>query len=205
MIRQPDGRKPRYVQAFADRPTVYPDVAAVRPDRPLIAVEGELDALLLGQELAGLAVTITLGSAARRAESAAYWAVAGCPVCFAAHDADEAGDRAAAWPRRAVRVRPPAGKDWTEARQAGIDLRRWWIENVLADAFDREERAAIREYDAGLIRALAETTAAIRPADASSDQETSRWTPPASVRGADSRPEGARQPSLGQRPRNGTG
>jgi hypothetical protein len=41
-----------------------------------------------------------------------------------------------------------AGKDWTDARQAGVDLRRWWIEEWLAEAFDREERAAIQEFDA---------------------------------------------------------
>ena len=40
---------------------------------------------------------------------------------------------------------PPAPfKDWTEAHQAGIDLRRWWIENEFTDVFDREERAAIQ-------------------------------------------------------------
>ena len=84
------------------------------------------------------------------------------------HDADYAGDGAAAkWPGRAVRVRPPverpAGKDWGDARQAGIDLRCWWLENVLADAFDCEERAGIFEYDAGMPREDAERAVGLRP------------------------------------------
>ena len=50
------------------------------------------------------------------------------PAWYIATDADEAGDKAASgWPARAIRVRPPAPfKDWTEAAQAGINLRRWW-------------------------------------------------------------------------------
>jgi hypothetical protein len=51
-----------------------------------------------------------------------------CTRRFAAHDADDSGEGAAAdWSADAIRVRPPAGKDWTEALEAGIDLRRWWI------------------------------------------------------------------------------
>jgi hypothetical protein len=51
-----------------------------------------------------------------------------CPRWFSAHDADEAGDKAAAeWPARAVRVRPPEGKDWTELWQSGWNrVRYFW-------------------------------------------------------------------------------
>ncbi len=60
------------------------------------------------------------------------------PVWYLAHDADPAGDRAAAgWPARAVRVRPPVGKDWTESAQygehlghKGVDLARWWRDRL---------------------------------------------------------------------------
>jgi hypothetical protein len=90
------------------------------------------------------------------------------PTWFIATDADDSGDRAAEdWPARARRVRPTSPfKDWTEARpgawrcsvsgtdaeascvvQPGIDLRRWWIEEVLPldGPFAIEERAAIQE------------------------------------------------------------
>ena len=54
------------------------------------------------------------------------------PVWYLATDADDAGDKAASgWPARARRARPPApDKDWTEAAQAGINLRRWWIDRL---------------------------------------------------------------------------
>jgi hypothetical protein len=52
----------------------------------------------------------------------------------------------------------PAGKDWSEAAQAGIDLRRWWIEEAfpLDGPFATEERAAIPAWDSGLSREAAE-------------------------------------------------
>ena len=57
----------------------------------------------------------------------------------------------------------PRGKDWTDACKAGIDLRRWWIENEFTDVFEREERAAIMEFDGGLPRVDAERLAGIAP------------------------------------------
>ncbi len=51
---------------------------------------------------------------------------------FIATDADDAGVKAASgWPAVARRARPPgAFKDWTEAAQAGMNLRRWWSERL---------------------------------------------------------------------------
>ncbi len=167
-IRQPDRREPRYAQAFADRPRIYPGPEAIRPGMPLIIVEGEFDAMLLGQELADLASVITTGSASTRPEGSTWLAMLRCPRWFVALDADPAGDGAAAdWPARAERVRPPAeppaGKDWGDAWKAGIDLRRWWVEQALADAFDREERAAFLEFDGGFSRGEAERLAGASP------------------------------------------
>ncbi len=47
---------------------------------------------------------------------------------YIATDADPAGEKTAAeWPASARRVRPPgAFKDWCEAHEGGVDLRRWW-------------------------------------------------------------------------------
>jgi hypothetical protein len=42
---------------------------------------------------------------------------------------------------------PAAGKDRTDSRNEGIDLRRRWVENHFLAEFDREERAAISEID----------------------------------------------------------
>jgi len=128
-IRQPEGRKPKYVEAYRDRPGIYPDPAFIEPGGPLVIVEGELDALLLGQELRDLAAVVTLGSASSHPDLAARAEMlAACPW-YIATDADEAGDKAAlGWPAAARRVRPPgAFKDWTKATQAGMNLRCWWL------------------------------------------------------------------------------
>jgi hypothetical protein len=134
-IRQPDGRRPKYAEAYRDpaRLVCYPGPETIRPGRPLIVTEGELDALLLGQELAGLAAVVTLGSASARPTPAILGTMLPASPWFLATDRDEAGDLAAAsWPGRARRVRPPEPfKDWSEARQGGVDLARWW-RDVLA-------------------------------------------------------------------------
>ncbi len=151
-IRQPEGRAPKYAEAFRDRPRIYPGPGGIRTAKPLIVTEGEFDALLLGQELGELAAVVTLGSASARPGSDILGVMLAAPIWYLAHDADEAGDRSAeGWPARARRVRPPAPfKDWTEARfrpwlDTGVDLRRWWVEEVfpIDGPFAIEEREAI--------------------------------------------------------------
>jgi hypothetical protein len=129
-VRQPDGRRPKYAEAFRDpsRVVCYPGPEAVRPDRPLVVTEGEFDALALGEALGDLASVVTLGSASARPDTRALGWMLTAPLWFLATDRDEAGEQCAArWPARARRVRPPEPfKDWTEARAAGVDLGRWW-------------------------------------------------------------------------------
>ncbi len=152
-IRQPEGRKPKYGEAFRDRPTLFPAPSVVRIGKPLVITEGEFDALLLGQELADLAAVVTLGSASARPEGSTYLAMLPAPTWYIATDADEAGDcSASGWPGRAQRVRPPGEfKDWTEAQQAGIDLRRWWIERMGLEATFAPDPAAWRVSPAGVV------------------------------------------------------
>jgi hypothetical protein len=142
-VRQPDGRKPKYAEAFRDRPDLYPGPEAIRQGCPLISTEGEFDALLLGQEVRDLAAVVTLGSssiALDRLDPASRARLRTAPVWFVAHDADESGDRSAAnWPTRARRVRPPVPfKDWTEAAQGGINLRLWWAPRLGTETLWRE-------------------------------------------------------------------
>ncbi|HKM55212.1 MAG TPA: toprim domain-containing protein [Isosphaeraceae bacterium] len=131
-IRQPEGREPKYAEAFRDRPRVYPDPAVIEPGRPLVVVEGEFDALLLGQEFRDLAAVVTLGSASSRPDLAARSEMLAAAPWYIATDADEAGDKAAdGWPAVARRVRPPVlFKDWTEAAQPGVNLRCWWLHRL---------------------------------------------------------------------------
>jgi len=134
-IRRPEGSDPKYRQAFGDRPQIFPDPAAIEPGRPLVICEGELDALLLGQALGrapglpGWAAVVTLGSASARPAPSTLGVMLAAAPWFIATDADQAGDKAASgWPALARRVRPPEPfKDWTEAAQAGVNLRYWWL------------------------------------------------------------------------------
>jgi hypothetical protein len=98
-----------------------------------VIVEGEFDALALGEAIDGLAAVVTLGSASSCGDTRALNAMLFAPRCFIATDADAAGDVAAnGWPPRAHRVRPPEPfKDWTEAKQGRVNLCRWW-EDILA-------------------------------------------------------------------------
>jgi DNA primase len=110
-IRQPEGSRPKYAEAFRDGPRGFPSMATIRPGWWLVIVEGEFDALLLGQELGELAAVVTLGSASSRPEGSTRLAMLQCPRWYTAHDADDAGDKAAAeWPARAIRIRPPRGR-----------------------------------------------------------------------------------------------
>jgi hypothetical protein len=163
-VRRLDDGEPRYIEAYRRRPTRYPGppFASLPHHDAVVVAEGELDALLLAQELAGLAVVITAGSASQRPGEETLRDLESAYRLFLATDADDAGDRcASAWPRRAMRVRPPEPhNDWTDAHRAGVKLRWWWIRHLMADPYEVEERAAIREYDGGLSREDAEQAAA---------------------------------------------
>jgi hypothetical protein len=133
-LRQPEGVKPKYREVFRDpaRLTIYPGPHVIQQGRPLIVVEGEMDALLLGQELIGLAPVVTLGSASARPTPGILGSMLAAAPWYVATDNDPAGDQAASgWPARARRVPPPGSfKDWTEARQGGVNLRRWWSDHL---------------------------------------------------------------------------
>jgi hypothetical protein len=163
-LRQPDGCEPRYAEVYRRRTATYPGppLAILPHGGAVVVVEGELDALLLGQQLDGLAVVITLGSASSRPTPGLLNHLSAASRLFLATDGDAAGDRAATgWGERARRVRPPEPhKDWTEAHQAGVKLRWWWVPRLMADPHDAEERAAIQEHDGGLSREAAEKAAA---------------------------------------------
>jgi DNA primase len=131
-IRQPDGRRPKYAEAFRDPARVgcYPGMDTIQPGRPLLVAEGEFDSLLLGQDLSGLASVITLGAASGSPCASILAPMLATSPWFIATDNDDAGDEAAAkWPDSSLRIRPPgAFNDWTELKAHGVNLRRWWTE-----------------------------------------------------------------------------
>jgi hypothetical protein len=136
-IGQPDRRTPRWVEVYRDRPLVYPGLGAIRPGTPVIVCASELDALLLGQELADLASVITMGSAANRPASEVLDTMMHCWPWYLAFDPDDAGDQSADnWPVRAQRVRRPRlYKHWTAMHRAGCYLREWWSEILSREGY----------------------------------------------------------------------
>jgi hypothetical protein len=127
---------PKYIEVFRDRPLIYPGPRSIRPGGTLIICEGEFDALLLGQELAGLDVDVgTLGSASSNPDPAAIDLLCTAARLFIATDADDAGDRSASkWPAPARRARPPAPfKDWSEVHAGGCNLIRYLWPGILCD------------------------------------------------------------------------
>jgi hypothetical protein len=120
-IRDPDAPpERRYKEAFRDRPVLYPGRAVLESGRPVIVAEGELDCLLLAQQLPEACV-VTLGSASAKPDPDVLALLLFSAPWFVALDADPAGDRAAAdWPASAIRVRPPdPDKDWGEVHARG--------------------------------------------------------------------------------------
>jgi hypothetical protein len=143
-------RGSKYVEAYRDRPGVYPTIEAIRPGKPLVVCEGELDCLLVAQELADLdAGVITLGSASSKPDAPTLGKMLTAPVWYLAHDRDGAGDRAASgWCARAIRIRPPPPhKDWGELHDAGFNLIRYVWHRILATPRPWEELARDRWGD----------------------------------------------------------
>ena len=100
-IRQLGDRKPKYGEAFRDRPAIYPAPSMIQPGRPLVICEGELNALLLSQQIGDMVRVITLGSASNRPAGPVLDAMLAAPIWYLALDGDQAGDKnAAAWPAR---------------------------------------------------------------------------------------------------------
>jgi hypothetical protein len=116
---------------------LYPNRNLVLHDKPLIVVEGEFDALLLGQELIGLAPVVTFGSAGTDPSRKSLLAMVKASPWIIACEDDPAGRRSAeSWlmeyEARCERVAPPPGwgKDWTDAHRNGHDLRSFWVRTL---------------------------------------------------------------------------
>jgi DNA primase len=152
-------------------------INALRPNAPVMLVEGELDALSVRQEAGDLLAVVATGSTAGGRLERWIGRLALCSTMHVAFDADAAGDEAAAWwcktlGSRARRWRPYWG-DANAMLQGGVDLRtwvreglgqepRWWQEMARWPAQRQElwaERAAIMEVDSALARDDAEMQA----------------------------------------------
>jgi DNA primase len=120
-----------------------------------VIVESELDGLLLSQETGDLCAVMALGSATSKTNKESHDLLRAMPIILISLDTDEAGAKASwhYWPdthgTKAQRWPCLKGKDPSEARLNGLDLRTW----IIAGIFETEEqfeRFAIQTIDGGL-------------------------------------------------------
>jgi len=120
-----------------------------------VIVESELDGLLLNQEAGDLAGVVSMGSAQAKPDRITHEALTAVAVILASLDSDEAGARAAwaFWPEtygmRAKRWPSIKGKDASDARLNGLDLRTWIMSGIFGTEA-RIERFCIQTIDGGL-------------------------------------------------------
>ena len=119
---------PMFVLIPGSRKEVYPSRDVIQIGQPLVLVEDEFDALLLGQELRGLASVIVVG-ADGRPKRRDLSAMLGAPRWIMAQSDCEPIPGWLSTTDRFSRVQPPVptGMDWTQLRRAGMDLRAWWL------------------------------------------------------------------------------
>ena len=139
----PDSHIPRYIG-----PRNYPhtkhrrnhnllyNADELKPERPVLLVEGELDALSVIQEASDLVATVASGSVTGGRDKFWQAQLAEVPIVLVALDADEAGDtNARFWTKtlaNAIRWRPLADDPNQMLQQDGLDLRVWIQEGLRA-------------------------------------------------------------------------
>lgn len=121
----------------------------------VVIVESDLDGLLLNQEAGDLAGVVAMGSAQAKPDRIIHAALMAAAVILVSLDGDRAGAKASwtFWPdtygSKVKRWPCIKGKDPSEARQNGLDIRSW----IIAGIFEKEarfERFCIQTIDGGL-------------------------------------------------------
>lgn len=120
-----------------------------------IIVESELDGILLNQEAGDLAAVVSLGTATGKPDGPTHDALKEMQLILVSLDSDEAGAKAAwsFWPEtygiKAKRWPCVKGKDPSEAKQNGLDLRAWVVTGIFG-TLERFERFCIQTVEGGL-------------------------------------------------------
>jgi hypothetical protein len=141
-IRRPIG-VPKYCWVPGGTTALYL-ADAVNTTKPVMVVEGEIDALTILQVAGDLVTPVATGSTtgARRVRCLARLALA--PLALVAYDADVAGDRAARyWIERLPNPHRwrPYWADVNEVAKAGTDLRAWIIAGLDYHSSDQKRWA----------------------------------------------------------------
>ena len=121
----------------------------------VVVVESELDGILLSQEAGDLAGVVAMGTAQGKPDKATHEALKAAACVLVALDADGAGAKAAwrFWPatygKRAKRWPSIMGKDASDAKVNGLDVRAWVVAGLFGTE-ERFERFAIMTVDGGM-------------------------------------------------------
>lgn len=121
----------------------------------IIVVESELDAWLLYQEAGDLAGIVALGSAQAKPDALTHQALKAAALVLLSLDSDDAGAKAAwsFWAKtyggKVKRWPCVKGKDPSDARMKGLDLKSWVASGIFG-TFERYERFCIMTIDGGL-------------------------------------------------------
>jgi DNA primase len=162
-IRRTDpGDGPRYVVISGASPA---PLISGKDKTAFVIVESELDGLLLSQDAGDICGIIALGTVKAKPDKQTHELLKTAPVILISLDTDNAGASASwkFWPdtygAKAKRWPTIKGKDASEARLNGLDLRGW----IIAGMFESEEkfeRFCIQTLDGGLtdVEALKEMT-----------------------------------------------
>lgn len=124
-------KTPKYIRVRGGNPTLYGlDQLAGR--ETVVICEGELDAVLLWQEVGNLVDVVAIGSKGSRPPLNALFRLVGASRWLIALDTDAEAEayRWGKFSSRVQRARVPDGKDVTEFHQAGGDLRAWILDCV---------------------------------------------------------------------------
>ncbi|ABY33535.1 MAG TPA: hypothetical protein DEF43_08355 [Chloroflexus aurantiacus] len=137
-VRRLSNTEPRYLSLAGSSGAPPYLIAPITSAKPLVLAEGPVDVLAIMQAAGDLVTAIGTGATGCRA---VRW-IARCavaPLVLAAHDADEAGDAAAAYwcdalQPRCTRWRPTLHDPAEMLQLGGLALVRQWIEQGLASA-----------------------------------------------------------------------
>jgi DNA primase len=145
-----DGKRYVYVSGSSPAPLIIgKDKAA------FVIVESELDAWLLAQEAGDLSGTVALGTATAKPDIETHALLKDTPLILIALDTDTPGIEASwkFWPEtygpKVKRWPTIQGKDASEARANGLDLRTWIIAGMFGSE-EKFERFCIQTIDGGL-------------------------------------------------------
>ena len=145
-IRRPQG-DPKYIGPKGSRPGLY-NADALAPSKPAILVEGEFDALILAQVAGDLAAPVATGSIDGSRRPRWLAALALCPAVLVAYDADDPGEKAAAyWVGVLSNSRRwrPLWQDANAMHQGGADLRGWVLAGLGQPAPDTDKARKLAE------------------------------------------------------------